>query len=103
MIDHNKLVRDKIPQIIEEAGKEYEVRMLDDGEYLQKLSEKLVEEAGEYSESKDEEELADVLEVLLTLCEEHGLSLDDLQDLRKDKRDERGGFEEGVFLIEAEE
>lgn len=102
-IHYDKLVRDKIPEIIEDAGKEYEVRELHDDEYQDKLKEKLQEEVNEYLESSDKEELADVLEVLQALAQSHNLSIDELENLREQKARKRGAFDKQLLLIESEE
>lgn len=61
---YNKLVRDRIPEIIEDSGKTCEVEVIDDKTYLEMLDEKLTEELNEYCESHNIEELADLLEVV---------------------------------------
>lgn len=73
-----KLVRDKIPQIIREAGKVPITRLLDNEEYLKELDIKLNEEVQEYQEDKSIEEMADILEVLFAICEARGHSIDNL-------------------------
>lgn len=97
-MDYGKLVRDKIPEIIEENGEEPIVRVLDDEEYVEALMGKLEEEVGEYLESGDVEELADVLEVIYALLEVEDVDMVYLEKIRKEKREERGGFEERIYL-----
>lgn len=94
-----KLVRDKIPEIICSSGYEPVTRVLDDGEYVAELEKKLDEEVAEYHESKSVEELADILEVVYALCEAHGKNVSELMDVYEKKHDERGGFKEKIFLI----
>ncbi len=103
MKEYNKLIRDKIPQIIEEAGKEYEVRELDEEEYHEKLKEKLQEEVDEYLESNEIEELADILEVIQALTEQSGMELKELEEIRAEKVKERGAFEKRLLLEEVRE
>jgi predicted house-cleaning noncanonical NTP pyrophosphatase (MazG superfamily) len=103
IIKYNKLIRDRIPEIIEEAGKEYKIRELNDEEYLAKLKEKLQEEVDEYLESNKIEELADILEVIRALAITHREDIDSLETIRKKKQDSRGGFSNRLLLIEAEE
>ena len=98
----NKLVRDKIPEIIEKSGYRPIVRVMDDGEYLTALRKKLDEEVQEYHESGEIEELADVLEVVYALCEAEGHTVDELLSVYTKKHDERGGFKEKIFLIDKE-
>ena len=91
---HNKLVRDKIPEIIEKDGKTCVTHILS-GE---KLETKLNEEVAEYQADKNLEEMAGVLEVLQAICVARGYSLDELETMRAKKADERGGFKDKVFL-----
>jgi predicted house-cleaning noncanonical NTP pyrophosphatase (MazG superfamily) len=101
-MDYGKLVRGKIPEIIEENGEEPIVRVLDDEEYVEALNLKLEEEVGEYLESGDVEELADVLEVIYALLEVEDMDMVYLEKIRKEKREERGGFEERIYLEDVE-
>jgi predicted house-cleaning noncanonical NTP pyrophosphatase (MazG superfamily) len=95
---YNKLVRDKIPQIIEISGSKCEIRIADKEEHYDLLEEKLKEEVGEFLEDKNIEELADVMEVLFGLAENLGYREEDLVRKREEKREERGGFKEGIVL-----
>lgn len=92
-----KLVRDKIPQIIIADGRTPIVRILSDEEYLSELDRKLNEEVAEYQADKSLEEMADVLEVLLAICEARGHSADELMEVRDKKREKRGGFRDKVY------
>ena len=96
---YHKLVRDKIPEIIENSGKSCETRVLSDEEYLQFLQEKLLEEVAEYRESGSHEELADILEVVYALAESIGCTREELLACYEKKHAERGGFRDRVFLI----
>ncbi len=96
----NKLVRDRIPEIIASTGDKYKIRTLSDAEYIEMLDEKLDEELKEYHEDKNIEELADILEVLYAVVKARGYTIDELEETRLKKREERGGFDEKVFLIE---
>jgi predicted house-cleaning noncanonical NTP pyrophosphatase (MazG superfamily) len=87
-----KLVRDRIPEIIRESGRNPVTRVAERSEYAALLSDKLYEEAGEYVASGDPSELADVLEVIRTLASLHGLTPTALERLRAEKATERGGF-----------
>lgn len=93
-----KLVRDRIPEIIRAAGGEPNVSVLDEAAFLAALREKLIEETGEFLESGDVSELADILEVVYALAQLEGLSTADLEALRLAKRAKRGGFEQRLFL-----
>ncbi|WP_214626415.1 nucleoside triphosphate pyrophosphohydrolase [Paenibacillus agaridevorans] len=107
MPTYNKLVRDHIPQIIEETGKTCRTRILNDEEYLQELNTKLMEEVNEYLGAKNAnealEELADVLEVIRALTAAHGYSVEEGEELRKQKTEKRGGFQERVYLIDVDD
>lgn len=96
-MSQGKLVRDKIPQIITAAGKKPITRILEQEEYLEELDRKLNEEVAEYQTDKSIEEMADVLEVLLAICEARGHSVEELMAVREEKREKRGGFEQKIF------
>lgn len=100
---YNKLVRDKIPEIIEADGKTCMTRILSDEEYIASLEAKLNEEVAEYQADKNLEEMADVLEVLQAICVARGYSLDELEVMRAKKSYERGGFKKRIFLEYVEE
>ena len=102
MIKYNKAIRDKIPEIIAKSGKKYNLKQLDDESFLAELETKLTEEVNEYAESKDVEELADLLEVIYRISEVRGVSSDELDKIRKDKAEKRGKFDSNLFLIDAE-
>ena len=95
----HKLVRDKIPQIIEMSGKKPVTRILDEGEYIAALEQKLDEEVQEFHSDKNIEELADILEVVYALTEAKGYTLTQLHETCAQKREARGGFKERIFLI----
>ena len=100
MKTHNKLVRDLIPAIIQRSGKTAVTRRLDEPDYIAALHRKLDEEAAELHESGSLEEMADVLEVLLVLCEAAGHTREELESVRTAKAAERGGFRQRIFLEE---
>ena len=100
---YNKLVRDKIPEIIESKGGKAEIRILSDEEYPIYLEAKLDEEVGEFHRDKTAEELADILEVLYALAESIGCSREELLETYEKKHAARGGFEKKLFLIASEE
>lgn len=98
-----KLVRDKIPEIIERNGKKPIYRILDDAEYKEALEKKLDEEVAEWHKSQSLEELADVLEVVYALCKAHGYTILELHTTCESKFNERGAFNLRVFLEEVKE
>jgi len=99
----NKLVRDKIPQIIESNNEICHVEILDEKTYLEKLNEKLQEEMREYLESGEIEELADLEEVLRAILKAKKVEHDDFEKIRIKKVEKRGAFEKRLFLKSTEE
>ncbi|MEK4574582.1 nucleoside triphosphate pyrophosphohydrolase [Bacillus sp. FSL E2-8868] len=101
---HNKLIRNKIPQIIKANGKTPTTRILPEDEYIKELCKKTQEELTEYIEAKTKtdklEELSDLLELINALAEYEGTTLEEINTIRKKKAEERGGFSDRVFLIE---
>ena len=97
-----KLVRDRIPEIIRQQGKVPKTRIADKKEYWSFLKEKLVEEVNEFLKDETTEELADILEVIYSICKFKNWDLEEIEKIRIKKRKERGGFEKGVILIENE-
>jgi len=98
---YKKLVRDNIPKIIESNGENPIIRILSEQEYKEELEKKLYEEYNEVlSSSKDNriEELADMLEVMISLAELEGKNFDDIQKVRLLKKEKRGGFSKRIYL-----
>jgi len=98
MKTYNKLVRDKIPEIISSSNKTCTTRILSDREYLDELNKKLKEELNEYLESKDLEELADIEEVIRGILKANYLEYEDLEKVRIKKAAERGTFSKKIYL-----
>lgn len=96
----SKAVRDKIPEIIGVSGRECVVKKIPDSAFLLALENKLGEEVKEYFESKDVEELVDLLEVINRIAELRGFSKDELETLRLKKKSDKGGFEKNLLLFE---
>lgn len=99
-IKYNKLVRDKIPEIIEKSGKKCVVEVMDKETYIQYLDRKLNEELAEYQSDKSIEELADLLEVMQAVAVARGYSAEELDNVRKEKAANRGDFEKRLLLKE---
>ncbi len=102
-ITYNKLVRDRIPEIIEASGKVCVVETLDDDDYLLALDAKLDEELTEYHKEQNIEEFADLLEVIRAAAVARGYTVEELERVRAEKAAKRGGFETKLFLREAVE
>ena len=100
---YNKLVRDKIPQIIEGKGSQCKTRILSNQEYVEQLNIKLQEEMREYLESADIEELADLEEVIRALVEVKGCTYAEFDKIRQGKADKRGAFKDKIFLESVDE
>ena len=99
---YNKLIRDKIPEMIEQNGGKAVIRQLSHEEFVRFLEMKLDEEAGEYHRDKTVEELADILEVVYALASLHGCTKEELLAVYDEKHEKRGGFKKRLLLIESE-
>lgn len=97
---YNKLVRDRIPEIISSSGKTCSTEILSPENYLCMLEAKLDEELAEYHADQKIEELADLLEVIRATAIARGYSLEELERVRAEKAAERGGFENRILLKE---
>lgn len=102
-ITYNKLVRDKIPEIIRSDGKQCTTEILSDGEFLKMVDAKLDEELAEYHKDKNIEELADLLEVVYAAAMARGYSVEELEKVRADKALKKGAFVDKIFLKEVVE
>lgn len=101
-IFHQKLIRDKIPEVIKAAGGEYEVRAMEKKEFEKELKKKLIEEAKELAEVSKEgalDELADVLEVLKSIAEFYQINFQLVEEKQVKKRKIRGAFKKRLFLV----
>ena len=98
MIEYDKLIRDKIPEIIEQSGKKCIVEVMDDDTYIEYLDQKLNEELAEYQQDKSIEELADLLEVMYAVVTARGYSVAELERIRLEKAEKRGAFEKKLLL-----
>ena len=98
MKEYDKLVRDKIPQIIERSGSECEIEQVDDKTALEYLYKKLMEETSELLMDKNIEEVIDVIEVAFTIGKLYGYDVEDIMWLKETKVRNKGGFEENIVL-----
>lgn len=94
----NKIIRDKIPKILEDSGKDYYIHIVDDKEALKYLDLKLDEEVEEFHKDKNLEELADIMEVLFSLGKKLGYTEEDLLNKRIEKKEAKGGFDKNIIL-----
>lgn len=104
---YNKLVRDKILEIIEADGLAYNSRILESSELLKEVKAKMIEEAKEFHAAdtahESVEELADVLELVHTALRALGVTYEELEEVRQQKKEKRGGFEKAIYLIDVED
>ena len=99
---HRKLIRDKIPQIIETNGEQYETRVMKKKEFEKELKKKLIEETKKLVQAPPdnlENELADVLEVMKSLCSHFKIRFNQIEKQQIKKRQKRGGFKKRLFLL----
>ena len=99
---YNKLVRDKITDIIEADGRIANYRILDENEYRRELNKKLQEEVKEYLEDNNVEELADIVEVIYGILNSTDVSIKEFEKIRINKQEKRGAFEKKIYLEETE-
>ena len=97
---YNKLVRDRIPEIIETSGNTCVTEILSDEDYLRMLDAKLDEELAEYYADQNIEELADLMEVIRACAVARGYTVEELEQVRAEKAARRGGFEMRILLKE---
>ena len=102
-MSYGKLVRDRIIDIIRANGENPIYHILSDEEYLNELHKKLFEEANEFVENDDPEELADLLEVIYAIAKHKNINMQEVEQIRLNKRDKRGGFDKKIYLEGVEE
>lgn len=96
---YNKLVRDKIPENIDKKGdRKSKYRILDNKEYLEELNKKVLEEANEFVDDNSTEELGDLFEVLYAIMEVKGYSMQEVESVMANKREEKGAFKNKIYL-----
>ena len=95
---YNKLVRDRIPEMIEEQGKTCVVEILSDEEYISMVDAKLDEELAEYHKDQNIEELADLLEVMMAASAVRGHDFSEVEAIRREKAEKRGRFNDRIYL-----
>ena len=103
VIKYSKLVRDRIPEIIEASGKTCVTEILPDDEYLRMIDTKLDEELAEYHKDQNIEELADLIEVIYAAAIARGYTIEQLEKVRAEKAEKRGAFQQKILLVEVTE
>lgn len=99
---YNKLVRDKIPEIMIQNGAVPVIKILDEDTYITELNKKLMEEVQEYLIDGNVEELADIEEVLLAILQYKNISKEEFLKIREDKVNKRGAFNKRIYLEKEE-
>lgn len=100
--EYDKLVRDDIPAIIEANDERPVTHIADEAEYERRLLDKLEEEVVEYRGEQEDEELADILEVVHAIRKQQGISTEELERIRAEKAAERGRFDDRIVLERVE-
>lgn len=95
---YNKLVRDRIPEIILKDNELPSTRILNGEEYIQELNKKLQEEVNEYLEAENIEEMVDILEVIRAILDYKGVTYEEIEEKRIKKATKRGAFKEKIYL-----
>ena len=107
MSTYNKLVRDLVPEKILMSGKTYTSKKLTGQAYIEALAKIGTEEIREFASMKEREHalesLADALEVIISLARAEGATIEDIERVRKQKEEERGGFQRGIYLLDVSE
>jgi predicted house-cleaning noncanonical NTP pyrophosphatase (MazG superfamily) len=107
MAYYNKLVRDKIPELLELAGKKGTFRILGDKEFEGELKKKLIDGVKEFRDARREldalEELSGIYEILIELAKVHKLTIREMEQVRKERAKKHGGFNERLFLVKIED
>ena len=104
LYNYNKLVRDKIPEEINNIdGRKANYKILNDNEYIQELDKKLFEEAHEFIEEHSVEELADLMEVIYAIMKTKNISFEDVEVAREQRNKKKGCFKDKVYLINVEQ
>lgn len=101
MTKYNKLVRDAIPDIIKDKGRDCLFHIADDKEYEEKLFEKLGEEVAEVQKDRNAEEVADLLEVIDAVIRYKNFDRAEIEQIKKEKLEKRGGFAKRIILDES--
>lgn len=103
LYSYNKLIRDKNVEIMKKKGCKVTYEVLNDKRYREELDKKLKEEVNEYLEAYDIEEMADVMEVICTMLDYTGVTMEEVEKVRLEKQNRKGGFKNKIYLKDVEE
>lgn len=103
LYSYNKLIRDKNVEIMEKKGCKVTYEVLNDKRYREELDKKLKEEVNEYLEAYDIEEMADVMEVIYAMLDYTGVTMEEVEKVRLEKQNRKGGFKNKIYLKDVEE
>lgn len=98
---YNKLVRDKIPEILKNKGIKPKIHIADDPEYFEALKNKLKEEVDEFFRESNEEEIVDILEVVDAIIDYKNFKKEDLKFIKVNKANDKGRFNSRIILEES--
>lgn len=98
MKTYNRLVRDRIPELMLKEHELPTTRILNDDEYIQELNKKLREEVEVYLENENVEEMVDILEVIRAIIEVKGSTYEEVEEKRVKKANKKGAFKEKIYL-----
>ncbi len=101
IMQYNKLVRDKVVEIIKNKGEKAIFHIADESEYWEKLQEKLKEEVDEFIKDPSIGEVSDILEVIEAICEFKNFDKSELESVKNKKAEDRGKFEKRIILDES--
>jgi predicted house-cleaning noncanonical NTP pyrophosphatase (MazG superfamily) len=102
-VEYNKLVRDKIPEIIKNSGRSCEYKILGESEVKNALKEKLIEKADVFSKRPSEDELSDIYELLSAIVETYEYEPLHIDYLKLQNKENKGSYSEKVYLISVDD
>ena len=100
---YNKLVRDNIPDIFKESGREVEFKILSDSQVLLALQDKLLEKAQKFAETPTENELCDIFEIMDTIIDKFQFEQMHIDYLKMKNREVKGGYTKNIYLISVDD
>ena len=99
---YNKIVRDKIPDIIKNENRKCNIKILSEKDAVNLLSQKILEEADEFIKEPSKEEMADIFEILHSIIKKYNWNYDEIEKIRINKANKNGSFDKNIFLIDTD-